>query len=287
MSDDWQELEIEAAGMRLAARCLGPTDAPPVLALHGWLDNAATFERLAPLVPSVRWVALDLPGHGLSAHREVGNPYSFIDAVAAVSAVRDALGWERCVMLGHSLGAAVAAFLAGAQPSRTTGLVLLDGMAPLVEAPELAAERLGRALDEQRKKVGRRPPIYPDRETAITRLAGSFSGLSLGASRVLCMRGLMDVEGGVTWRSDPQVRWTSRSRMVEPQVVSVLRAITCPTLLVRASRGLLASAIPTDERIAVMQNIEVLDVEGGHHLHLEDAAAIAPTISRFLDRLPS
>lgn len=281
----WDEIEIDAAGMRLAARGFGPSDAPPVLALHGWLDNAATFERLAPLVPGVRWIALDLPGHGLSAHREIGNPYSFIDAVAVVAAVRDALGIETCLLLGHSLGAAIAAFLAGAQPSRASGLVLLDGMAPIVEAPELAAERLGRALDEQRTKLGRRPPVYPDRRTAITRLSGSFSGLSLGAAEVLCNRGLVEVPGGVTWRSDPQVRWTSRSRMVEAQVVAVLRAIACPTLLVRASRGLLGAAIPTAERIAIMRDVEVLDLDGSHHVHLEEPAAVAPAITGFFARI--
>jgi pimeloyl-ACP methyl ester carboxylesterase len=281
----WDEIEMEAAGLRMAARCTGPATAPPVLALHGWLDNAASFDRLAPLVPDVRWIALDLPGHGLSGHREAGNPYSFIDGVAAVSAARDALGIDACLLLGHSLGAAIAAFLAGAQPARATGLVLLDGMAPLVEAPELAAERLGRALDEQRTKLGRRPPVYPDRQTAIARLSGAFSGLSPGASEVLCSRGLTDVDGGVTWRSDPQVRWQSRSRMVEAQVVSILRAIACPTLLVRASRGLLGAAIPTAERIAVMRDIEVLDLPGSHHVHLEEPELVAPAVARFFARV--
>ena len=35
----------------------------PILALHGWLDNAASFSRLAPLLLDVDVVAIDLPGH--------------------------------------------------------------------------------------------------------------------------------------------------------------------------------------------------------------------------------
>lgn len=103
MTDDWEELTITAGGLRLAARGFGPPDAPKVLCMHGWLDNAASFELLAPRLPGLRVVALDLPGHGLSEHREAGNTYAFIDAVATVAAARDALGWEQCILMGLSL----------------------------------------------------------------------------------------------------------------------------------------------------------------------------------------
>lgn len=283
--DAWEELSIDVPGLGLAARAIGPVDAPPVLCLHGWLDNAATFEPIGPLLPGLRIVALDLPGHGLSAHREAGNTYAFIDAVAAVAAARDALGWERCALLGHSLGAAIAASLAGAQPSRTTALVLVEGTGPLAEAPEHAAVRLGRALEEQRMKIGRRAPVYADAETAATRLAGSISRISIDAARILCRRGLVDVEGGVTWRSDPQVRWQSRSRLVEDQVLAFLRAITCPTLFIRAQDSHFADGAVLDARLAAIADLHTEALPGGHHLHLERPDAVAPLIASFLERL--
>jgi pimeloyl-ACP methyl ester carboxylesterase len=281
---EWEELTIDAAGLRLAARATGPREGRPVLCLHGWLDNAATFETLAPGLPGLRLVALDLPGHGLSAHREAGNTYAFIDAVAAVAAARDALGWERCALLGHSLGAGIAATLAGAQPSRTTALVLLEGAGPLAEAPEHAAERLGRALDEQRTKLGRRAPVYADAETAAKRLAGSISKISIEAARILCSRGLARVEGGVTWRSDPQVRWQSRTRLVEAQVIAFLRAIACPTLFVRAEDSYFADGALLDARLAAIANLQVATLPGGHHVHLEHPESVAPIVAEFLDR---
>lgn len=278
----WDELTIDAAGLRLAARAIGPADGRPLLCVHGWLDNAASFEPLGPRLAGYRVVALDLPGHGLSAHREPGNTYAFIDAVAAVAAARDALGWERCVLMGHSLGAAIVATLAGAQPTRAEALVLFDGLGPISEAPELAAERLGRALDEQRTKLGRRAPVYADAELAASRLAGSISRISIDAARTLCGRGLVAVDGGVTWRSDPQVRWQSRLRLVEPQVLAFLRAISCPTLLVRPKDSVFAGGPTTDARVAALADVRVEETPGGHHVHLEDAQRVATVVVDFL-----
>ena len=78
-------------GLVLAARIHGPEDGAPLLAMHGWLDNAATFDLLAPLLPGRRIVALDFAGHGLSGRRS-GAPYHFIDYVADAAGVIDLLG---------------------------------------------------------------------------------------------------------------------------------------------------------------------------------------------------
>ena len=62
---------LTLAGGRLAALAWGEPSAPTWLALHGWLDNAASFSRLAPLLCTrlgVRIVALDFSGHGHSLH---------------------------------------------------------------------------------------------------------------------------------------------------------------------------------------------------------------------------
>ena len=69
-----------------------------VVALHGWLDNAATFDVLAPRIAQefeAEVACLDFPGHGASAHRphSLGVGYSFIDYAASAIAFIDALGW--------------------------------------------------------------------------------------------------------------------------------------------------------------------------------------------------
>jgi len=75
-----RDIEIALPHLRLAACSWGDPALPPLLALHGWLDNAASFERLAPLLcEHFHIVAIDLAGHGRSQHRPAGLWYHYID----------------------------------------------------------------------------------------------------------------------------------------------------------------------------------------------------------------
>lgn len=70
-----------------------------IICLHGWLDNAASFNRLAPLLLAAHnspteIVALDFPGHGLSSHKSVdGPPQLLAEYTYYVSECLEALGW--------------------------------------------------------------------------------------------------------------------------------------------------------------------------------------------------
>lgn len=128
---DTEELVVDLpSGLKLAAKGWGPPEGPKVLALHGWLDNAASFDTLAPLLPGIRLVALDLAGHGLSQHRHPTAGYEFVEWVPDVLWAATALGWDRFAILGHSLGAGIAPLVAAAAPDRLDRLVLLDGLGP-------------------------------------------------------------------------------------------------------------------------------------------------------------
>lgn len=69
----WEEIQIEVPWGIVAGKWYGDRDQQPVLALHGWQDNAGTFDKLIPLLPAcVPILAIDLPGHGLSSHYPTG-----------------------------------------------------------------------------------------------------------------------------------------------------------------------------------------------------------------------
>src|SRR5690554_4922181 len=107
-----EEVNIQGPSGRLALKVWGEPEAPPVLALHGWMDNAATFDALAPQLRGLRLIAPDLPGHGLSAHRPPAADYSIWSYVADLLAISGALSLPRFRLLGHSMGGSIATLFA-------------------------------------------------------------------------------------------------------------------------------------------------------------------------------
>lgn len=279
--DAFHELTLEAGPLRLAARASGPAEGRPVLALHGWLDNAASFEALAPLLPGIRLVALELPGHGSSDHRPPGCAYHFLDYVGDVLAAADALGWRRFSLLGHSLGGAVATLVAAARPQRIERVALIDSLGPLSEAPAHAPQRLAQALAFRQR--GYRPPRrYANLEEAVDarRAAG---GLSPSSARLLVERATIGDETGLRWRSDPRLRWPSPYRLTEDQVLACLAAVRAATLVIAAEDGHLPPDDPvTRRRLETVPNARLNRVPGNHHLHMENAARVAALVRPFL-----
>ncbi|MFA0928667.1 alpha/beta hydrolase [Pseudomonas syringae pv. tagetis] len=275
-----EEVRLSLGHIELAARLYGPEDGRPVIALHGWLDNANSFARLAPCLEGLRVVALDLAGHGHSDHRPAGASYALADYAFDVLQVAGQLGWQRFALLGHSLGAIVAVLLASSLPERVTHLALIDGLLPLTGKAESAAEQMRVALHAQLELPGKKKPVYQDQERAVeARMKGAVA-VSREAAELLAQRGLMPVPGGYTWRSDSRLTLPSATRFTDQQAMAFVHGLRCPTQLVVASDGMLAqrqellSGLPFDvERLA-----------GGHHLHLNDedgARSVAHCINRF------
>ena len=273
-----REIRLPMPGITLAARVWGPESGAKVLTLHGWLDSAASFDHLAPLLPGLHLVCLDLPGHGLSDHRHQTASYDFVYWIPDVLAAADALGWERFSIIGHSMGAMVASCVAGTAPERVERMALVDGLGPLTNEPEEAPQRLARAIATQRRLAARAPLVFPDRAAAADRLCEAVAGLSREAADVLVARGTHEAEGGVTWRHDPRLRGKSLLRLTEAHVHAFLRRVTCPTLVFRPERGWPADEALLQARLDCLADGRLLRVPGGHHVHLVDPKVVAPAI---------
>ncbi|ROR32346.1 alpha/beta fold hydrolase [Inmirania thermothiophila] len=278
-----EELWVETRGLRLAALAWGEPGLPVVLAVHGWLDNAASFEPLARhLAGRLRLVALELPGHGHSAHRPPGLPYHFVDFVQDVVDALDALGLEEVALLGHSLGASVAAFVAAAAPERVRRLALVEGLGPTSGRPREEPGRLRTAVAQMRRHDPERRPRHASLDEAAAARARA-GGLSLQAARLLAARGTRrDRDGRVTWRSDPRLTFRSPIYLTEAQVRAFLRAIAAPTLLILGRDGLLAGRAATRARMACLRDLRLELLPGGHHLHMERPQAVAEVLLPFL-----
>jgi lipase len=115
----------------LAVFRFGPLGGRPVVVVHGITSSHLAWQFLAPrLVAEGRTVwAVDLRGRGDS--RDVGGPYGMQTHAEDVIAVLDHLGVGRADVIGHSMGAFVAAALIGLYPQRVGTPTFVDGGMPL------------------------------------------------------------------------------------------------------------------------------------------------------------
>jgi len=100
----------------------------PLLLLHGFTGAKEDFTEWLDRLAARGWhaVAPDHRGHGRSAKPASDDAYSFAILADDARGLADALGWERFVLLGHSMGGMVAQLMAIKAPERLTGLVLMD-----------------------------------------------------------------------------------------------------------------------------------------------------------------
>ncbi|PSL14879.1 epoxide hydrolase [Marinobacterium halophilum] len=278
------ELRFEVNGQLMAARAIGPCDGMRVLALHGWLDNAASFRALEPHLDGIRLVAIDLVGHGYSAHRPEAMPYYIWDNVSDVLAIADELGWEQFHLLGHSMGAGISVLLAGAMPERVLSLVMLEGLAPQADAPEELPEKMALAIKRRQRKA-RSPRLYAEMEDAVAaRVSGRFP-VTEQAARWLVERSIVHTAKGFRWRSDPALALPSVLRMSEDQIRAFLRRISAPSLLIMGTDGIGTPLL--DERAELISQLQRKQFAGNHHLHMEvgPARQIAAAINAFYSEL--
>jgi len=279
-----RDIDLQLPHIRLAAREWGSDDGEPVLALHGWLDNAASFDRLAPLLPELHLVALDLAGHGRSQHRPPGVSHHFVDWVPEIAAAADTLGWSEYSLLGHSMGAGISSLMPATFPERVKRVAMLEGAGPLAADAAKAPAQLVSALADEGKIGDSGSRVFPDLEAAIGARARDTE-LDRESARLLVERGSEAADGGIRFAHDPRLKTRSRLRFTENQVLAFLSAISCPVLAVRALQGWPFPEDVVMARLAVIPDLERAEVEGGHHVHLTHPERVAPLITDFFSAM--
>lgn len=143
------------AGGALAAGVWHPdAEGLPLLAVHGITANHLAWQLVADALEDTRVIAPDLRGRGRSG--DLPGPFTLNDHADDLARLLDALGVERAVVAGHSMGGFVAVRFAERHPDRADRLVLIDGGLPLpwptdIPADQVAEAALGPALARLRR----------------------------------------------------------------------------------------------------------------------------------------
>lgn len=285
---------LDLNGIEIAVRTWGPEDGIPVLALHGWLDNAASFERLAPLLDGCFVVAPDLVGHGRSDHRRHDSGYYLWEHAEDMLAVTDSLGLAQFHVLAHGMGSGIASLLA-AMTSSIASMIFIDGMgAPFTVSEGSRVEHLARAY--RLKRMLQRSQLqhfgepdasrFDNLETAMQQRRRRLDGeLSEEAARVLAQRDLLQLADGYCWRHDPRLVLPEPMPLTEREASDLLREIRCPLYLMFGRQGAFTAGAFERREASLPASARVSWHPGGHHFHLEAPdRALVDQILRVLAR---
>jgi pimeloyl-ACP methyl ester carboxylesterase len=265
--------EVDARGERV------------VLLVHGFLDAGGSWDLVAgPLARAgYRVVAPDLRGFGATERVGAGGYYHFPDYTADLDELTDRLAAPWLAVIGHSMGGGVVTMFAGARPEKVTKLVVLEGLGPMNDPPDLAVDRCKKWLND-RKRLDRTPRSL-DRESALTRLRATHPRLPEDLLRGRLDKLLVRHESGdLTWAWDPLHRSTAPTQFHAAAYCSFLRAIECPVLFIDG--GPLGWHPPDEaERLACIRNLETASFpDAGHMMHWTAPEPVAQAILDFLAR---
>lgn len=261
----------------------------PLLFVHGFGNEAHVWDDLAPAVaPYYRTLAVDLRGHGES-DRDPEARYDYDAHVADLEALTEALGIERLVLVGHSLGGRIAMLFAGRHPERMAGLVIVDS------APELDARGTLRIqLDVQRSGGGGAPSFASEAEYREL-LARQYPEASRDALQRLARHGLRArPDGRFEPRLDPawfrgreqasESEMRERETRLTAELWEALARVPCPTLVIRGAASDVVSAEVAErmaEEVLAHGQLAIIP-RAGHSVMIDNPEACRDALAGFV-----
>ncbi|MBN20129.1 MAG: hypothetical protein CL678_02490 [Bdellovibrionaceae bacterium] len=268
-------------GFELAYLNWGKLNNPPLLLLHGWLDNAGAFEKLGPLLgKQFNVFALEFSGHGKSSWIPEGMAYHFIDYVYDLAAVIQKQQWGPLPIVGHSMGSAIAGLLSSSHPGFISKLVFLDGMGALSGDEKDCVEQLSRFI-ERRLHPSSSRKIYASIEDA-AKARMKTGEIPFDVALGIAHRGTVSEDDGVRWAFDPALTTPSAYRFTENMVKNFLKSMNIPVLLIEGTQGYSHYRSLFSQRKKEIIDLRTEVFSGSHYVHEEHANEVAEKIVKFL-----
>ncbi len=267
----FDERRVEVEGCPIHSLRWGEAGRPGLILVHGGAAHAHWWSFIAPqLTREYQVVALDLSGHGDSGRREEYPRELWSEEVMAVAEHAGLAGAP--ILVGHSMGGFVCIAAAARHSARLAGTILLDSP---VRRPDPEEE------EGARGKAFRNPKLYPDPEAALARyrLVPEQPCENRFIIDHIARHSLCQVEGGWTWKFDPEV-----FRRVTPRAAHELLAqVRCRVALLRAEFGLVTPDIGEYMYELLNRNAPVVEIpQSYHHLMLDQPLALIAALRAIL-----
>jgi len=218
----------------------GDADAPVLLLLHGLHDHSRTWDRVAQeFAINCRVIAPDLRGHG-DSDWVLGSGYDYLDYLYDVHQLIRQLGIGRVVLVGHSLGGAIAAQFAAVYPEHVERLVLIEALGIWEEGDTSAVHmRVRQWIESTHALAARHPRRYATMAQALARMRQANPNLSDEQSDHLTRHGVLQNEDGTySWKYDNYTYNFAPGGFSRDDLTALWQRIQCPVLIINANDGL-------------------------------------------------
>ena len=261
-------------------------DGVPLLLLHGFGNEAHIWDDFAPAVaPHYRTLAMDHRGHGDSDWDPEGR-YDHDSMVRDVEFVTAALGVERLVLVGHSLGGRIATLFADRNAARMAGLVLVD-IGPDLDPRGVTRIQLDVASNQQ--------PTFASVEEYARALTLAYPAGRPDALLRMARHGIRRREDGrYELKIDPRLRGVGatespeaaaeRGRAMSELLWKALARISCPTLVVRGAASDVLAPDTADRMVeeTLAQGQLAVVPQAGHSVMTDNPDGFREAVTSFV-----
>jgi len=273
--------EFDIRGARYSVTEWGDPGAPLLIFLHGWADTGSTFQFVVDAMKgSWHIVAPDWRGFGQSTVDCAS--YWFPDYLADLDELLHIFTpGEPARLIGHSMGANVAALYAGTMPQRVRAFVNLEGFGLAPSDPIDAPARYRKWLEDSR--AGPEFFVYDNLASLAGRVAGRNPQMNAAQAAFVAAEWAEEqADGRVILRADPKHKLPNPVLYRRAEAEACWRAIEAEVLLVTGSDSKLATHYADLVEASCPADREVRIENAGHMLHFEAPAALADEIEKFM-----
>jgi pimeloyl-ACP methyl ester carboxylesterase len=261
-------------GVRLHYRDWGNPTYPVLVLLHGSGLTARAYDSLAcGLADRYRVIVPDLRGHGES---DRADEYTWELVLNDIDGIVRTLAMSPVTMVGHAIGAQLAAGYTARRPTSVMRLVLIDWAPGATFAPES-----GQAFAPLFEQRAIRNP-----EDLLRAAKASQPRLVDSEFRQVIMSNLVDGDDRrLTWRFDPRALGDGLAfEMNEAPASEMIRRILCPTLLIRAIESQYVTRDQAARAIGLLPNGRLVQItESGHGVPWEQPRRLLNEVRSFVN----
>ncbi|XP_071447023.1 probable serine hydrolase [Hetaerina americana] len=293
----FEDITIPIPWGNVSGKWWGAANVQPILAVHGWEDNAGSFDELAPLLVSENssFLAIDLPGHGKSSHVPLGTTYNFMDGVTLIRQIVKHYNWDKITLIGHSYGSKVTFTYSAFFPNNVLNLIGIDcARAEIIQTEDNVAQGLRTAIESalylEEKIAQKKPPAYSMAEMIQLMQTASKGPFSKKCCEAILKRGAKEsyVKGKYYFSRDPRLKALPFGRLSEEMLFACASRISCNVLQLNAKPGWgFGQSEAHGKTLELMEmgarRFEHYFLEGTHHFHLDTPEQVASVVKKFLE----